>query len=231
MSYPELCFMNPKQLAASKSVEFIETGMTVGLGTGSTAYWAIEMIGEKVKRHELDIKAIGTSKRSEEQARGLGIPISSFADIDQIDITIDGADETDENLNLIKGGGGALLREKIVASNSRQLIIIVDESKLVKHLGKFPLPVEVIGFGYEKVFKKLQSLGCIPNLRSNNEQPYITDNGNYIIDCAFGEILNPAELHERINAIVGVVENGLFINMASRVIAGFENGEVKVFRR
>ncbi len=223
--------MNAKQLAASKAVSFIETGMTVGLGTGSTAYWAIEMIGEKVKKNELLIKAIATSKRSEEQARSLGIPIVTFAEIDQIDITIDGADEADEQLNLIKGGGGALLREKIVASNSRELIIIVDESKLVKHLGKFSLPVETVVFGWEKVFQKLPLLGCATKLRMANDQPYITDNSNYIIDCAFGEITNPAALHEKINAIVGVVENGLFINLATKVIAGFEKGEVKVFQK
>jgi len=203
--------------------------MTVGLGTGSTAYWAIEMIGEKVKKNELQIKAIATSKRSEEQARSLNIPIVSFAQIDQIDITIDGADETDEQLNLIKGGGGALLREKIVASNSKELIIIVDESKLVKHLGRFPLPVETVVFGWEKVFQKLKALGCVPKLRMENDHPYITDNSNYIIDCAFGEIINPAALHEKLNAMVGVVENGLFINLAYKVIAGFENGKVKIF--
>jgi ribose 5-phosphate isomerase A len=221
--------MNAKHLAASQAVSYIKSGMTVGLGTGSTAYWAIEMIGEKVKEKELQIKAIATSKRSEEQARSLGIPIVSFAEIDEIDITIDGADEADEQLNLIKGGGGALLREKIVASNSKQLIIIVDESKLVKHLGKFSLPVEVVVFGWEKVFQKLKSLGCVPELRMESNNLYITDNSNYIIDCAFSEILSPAALHEKINAIVGVVENGLFINLATKVIAGFENGETKIF--
>ena len=221
--------MNSKQLAASKAVSFIKSGMTVGLGTGSTAYWAIEMIGEEVKKNAVQIKAIATSKRSEQQARSLGIPIVSFSEIDQIDITIDGADETDEQLNLIKGGGGALLREKIVASNSRQLIIIVDETKLVKNLGKFSLPVETVVFGWEKTFQKLQSLGCIATLRMENDEPYMTDNSNYIIDCAFGVIQTPAALHEKINSIVGVVENGLFINLATKVIAGFDNGELKIF--
>jgi len=184
-----------------------------------------------MKSKELEIKAIATSKRSEEQAKNLGIPIVSFAEIDKIDITIDGADEADEKMNLIKGGGGALLREKIVASNSKQLIIIVDKSKLVKHLGKFSLPVETVVFGWEKVFQKLSLFHCAPTLRMENEKPYITDNSNYIIDCAFGEIQDPAALHEQINSIVGVVENGLFINMASKIIAGFENGETKVFKR
>jgi ribose 5-phosphate isomerase A len=202
--------------------------MIVGLGTGSTAYWAIERIGEKIKNRELNVRAIATSTRSELQARSLGIPILGFSEIDQIDITIDGADEADGALNLIKGGGGALLREKIVAANSKQLIIVADESKLVKTLGRFPLPVEVVVFGWEKAFQKLQSFGCIANLRLENGNPYITDNSNYILDCSFREIPNPAELHDKINAIVGVVENGLFINLAKKLVAGYSNGDVKV---
>src|SRR5450631_324490 len=154
--------MNPKQLAAEKAVSFLEDGMTIGLGTGSTAYWAIEKIGEKVKREGWKIKAIATSIRSEEQARGLGIPIFDFSTIKSIDITIDGADEVNEKMELIKGGGGALLREKIVASNSKQMIVVADESKWVSMLGKFPLPVEVIHFGWERTFEKLQLLGCDP---------------------------------------------------------------------
>jgi ribose 5-phosphate isomerase A len=222
--------MNAKQLAAGKAVSFIESGMIVGLGTGSTAYWAIEKIGEKIKNKELDIKAIATSKRSEEQAVSLGIPILSFAEIDQVDVTIDGADEADTKLNLIKGGGGALLREKIVASNSRQLIIIADETKLVKQLGKFALPVEAVVFGWEKVFQKLRDLGCVPKLRMKDSQPYLTDNNNYIIDCAFEQIPGPADLHEHINAIVGVVENGLFINLASKLVVGYTSGDVKIIQ-
>jgi ribose 5-phosphate isomerase A len=223
--------VNPKQIAADKAVSFIESGMIVGLGTGTTAYWAIARLGEKIKSKELDIKAIATSTGSEKQAREVGIPILSFAELEQIDITIDGADEADENLHLIKGGGGALLREKIVASNSKKLIIIVDESKLVKHLGKFSLPVEVVVFGWEKTFQKLQLLGCVPKVRLENNKPFITDNSNYIIDCAFNEILDPAELHEKINAIVGVVENGLFINLASKLIIAYKDGEVKIIEK
>jgi ribose 5-phosphate isomerase A len=220
--------MNAKQIAAEKAVSFIESGMIVGLGTGSTAYWAIEKIGEKIKNRELEIKAIATSKGSEQQAVSLGIPMLTFAEIDQIDITIDGADEADTKLNLIKGGGGALLREKIVASNSRQLIIIADETKFVKQLGKFALPVEAAVFGWEKTFQKLNALGCTPHLRMKDDHPYATDNGNYIVDCAFGQIADPAELHERINAIIGVVENGLFINLASALIVGYTNGDIKI---
>jgi ribose 5-phosphate isomerase A len=220
--------MNAKQLAAEKAVSFLENGMTIGLGTGTTAYWAIEKIGEKVKKDHWKIKAIATSIRSEEQARSLGIPIVDFSSVQAIDVTIDGADEVDEKLQLIKGGGGALLREKIVATNSKQMIVVADESKWVKTLGKFPLPVEVIHFGWEKTFEKLQILGCDGKRRMNGTQPYLTDNGNYIIDCAFGEIKDPPALHESVNAITGVVDNGLFIGIASKLILGFENGETRI---
>jgi len=218
--------MNSKKIAAEAAVEYIKDGMTVGLGTGSTAYWAIQKIGEKVKSG-LDIKAIATSNQSELMARQLGIKIISFAEIEKIDITIDGADEVDRQLNLIKGGGGALLREKIVAAASKQLCIIVDESKLVQRLGKFPLPVELIVFGHEMIMRKLGSLGCFAKIRMANDKPYMTDNGNYIADCDFGMIENPQQLHNQINAIPGIVDNGLFVNMASFVIAGYTDGTVK----
>jgi ribose 5-phosphate isomerase A len=223
--------MNAKQLAAEKAVSFLDNGMTIGLGTGSTAYWAIEKIGEKVKNEGWKIKAIATSVRSEEQARGLGIPIVDFSTIKSIDVTIDGADETDENLQLIKGGGGALLREKIVATNSKQMIVVADESKWVKILGRFPLPVEVVHFGWERTFDKLLMLGCEAKRRMNGTEPYLTDNGNYIVDCSFGEIPDAPALHESVNAITGVVDNGLFIRIASKLILGFNNGETRVVSR
>jgi ribose 5-phosphate isomerase A len=220
--------MNAKQLAAIKAVSFLENGMTVGLGTGSTAYWAIEEIGKKVKNENWKLKAIATSIRSEEQARGLGIPIVDFSTVELIDITIDGADEVNGKLHLIKGGGGALLREKIVATNSRQMIVVADETKWVKTLGKFPLPVEVVHFGWERTFDKLQQLGCVARRRMKDSEPYQTDNGNFIIDCAFHEITDPPVLHELINTITGVVDNGLFIHIASKLVLGFDNGETKV---
>jgi ribose 5-phosphate isomerase A len=223
--------MNPKQLAAEKAVSFLEDGMTIGLGTGSTAYWAIEKIGEKVKKEGWKLKAIATSIRSEEQARGLGIPIVDFSAVKSIDITIDGADEVDGELQLIKGGGGALLREKIVATNSKQMIVVADESKWVKTLGRFPLPVEVIHFGWERTFEKLQLLGCHAKRRMNGTGPYLTDNGNYIIDCAFEEIKDPPAMHDSVNAITGVVDNGLFIHIATKLVLGFNNGETRVISR
>ncbi|HMH34426.1 MAG TPA: ribose-5-phosphate isomerase RpiA [Puia sp.] len=220
--------MNSKKLAADKAVSFVRDGMVVGLGTGSTAYWAIEGIGERMLKEGLKLKAIATSTQSEKQARALGIPIVSFAEIDEIDLTIDGADEADPGKNLIKGGGGALLREKIVASNSKILIIVVDQSKLVKTLGKFPLPVEATIFGWEKTYKKLQGLGCVPGLRHVQAKPFVTDNGNYIIDCQFDQIPDPADLQQRINAITGVVDNGLFVGLTSKIIAGLEDGNTRI---
>jgi ribose 5-phosphate isomerase A len=223
--------MNVKQLAAEKAVSFLENGMTIGLGTGSTAYWAIEKIGEKVNKEKWKIRAIATSTRSEEQARRLGIPIVDFSSFKSIDVTIDGADEVDAELQLIKGGGGALLREKIVATNSKHMIVVADESKWVKCLGRFPLPVEVVLFGWERAFEKLQLLGCETQRRMNGKEPFLTDNGNYIVDCAFGEIKHAPELHESINAITGVVDNGLFINIASKLILGLNTGETRIISR
>lgn len=218
--------MESKKLAAEKAVEFVKDGMIVGLGTGSTAYFAIQKIGQKVKEG-LSIRAIATSNQSEELAKELGIPLLPFAEIDEIDVTIDGADEVDANWNLIKGGGGALLREKIVAAATKQLIIIVDESKLVEELGKFPLPVEIIPFGYEMTLRKLQKLGAEPVLRKAGDEVYVTDNGNYIADCHLGSIAQPEELHRMLNLIPGIVDNGLFIDMAAVVIAGNADGSVR----
>src|ERR1700754_2816080 len=167
--------VNGKKIAAGKAIEYIKNGMTVGLGTGSTAYWAIQGIGGMVK-NGLSVRAIATSVQSESLARELAIPIVPFAEIDHIDLTIDGADEVDEQLNLIKGGGGALLREKVVATNTREQIIIVDETKLVKRLGKFPLPVEVVPFALTVVKRQLEQLDCTTHLRMQDDKPYITDN-------------------------------------------------------
>ncbi|CAN7754831.1 ribose-5-phosphate isomerase RpiA [Paenibacillus sp. LjRoot153] len=217
--------MEAKKAAAELAIEEIQNGMIVGLGTGSTAYWAIQGLGVRVQ-NGLHIQAVATSVASENLAKELGIPLIPFADISEIDVTIDGADEVDPDWHLIKGGGGALLREKIVAFSSKKLIVVVDESKNVAQLGAFPLPVEVVKFGYELTIRKLRALGCEPKVRVTDNQPYVTDNGNYIIDCHFGSIPNPAELHQAINAIPGVVENGLFVGMASQVIVGYKDGSV-----
>ena len=223
--------VNTKQLAAEQAVTYIKDGMIVGLGTGSTAAFAIQKIGARVAEEALQIKAIATSERSETMAKELNIPIVGFVDFDEIDITIDGADEVDENLDIIKGGGGALLREKVVSMQTRKNIIIVDETKLVKHLGKFPLPVEVVPFALTVVDRKLQQLGCKTTLRKADDKIYITDNQNYILDCHFDEIVDPASLHTAINTIVGVVDNGLFIQRAALVIAAYNDGTIKTFSK
>jgi ribose 5-phosphate isomerase A len=219
-----------KKLAAAKAVSYIRTGMTIGLGTGSTAYWAIQGIGEEVKKG-LSVRAIATSIQSESLARELNIPIVPFAEIDHLDVTIDGADEVDEQLNLIKGGGGAMLREKIVASATRFYIIIVDESKLVRQLGKFPLPVEVAPFGWELTFRRLVELGGAPRMRMAADAPFLTDNQHYILDTSFGLISDPARLHGAVSGITGVMEDGFFIDMADIVIAGLAGGDTQILER
>lgn len=218
--------MESKRIAAEKAADYITDGMVVGLGTGSTAYWAIQKIGTRVQ-HGLNIRAIATSVHSEKLARELGICLIPFSEIDEIDITIDGADEVDDDFHLIKGGGGALLREKIVASASKRLIIVVDESKLVNRLGKFPLPIEIVKFGYEMTIRKLDKLGCHSKLRMLDDKRYETDNGNYMVDCDFKSIEKPLELHSTINQIPGIVDNGLFVNMTRHVIVGHQDGSVQ----
>ena len=223
--------MNAKQIAAEHAVESVKNGMTVGIGTGSTYAFAIEALGRKVQQG-LSIKAVASSIRSEEAAKNVNIKLIPFSEVDIIDIYIDGADEVDKDLNLIKGGGGALLREKILAFNSKEFLVIVDDSKLVEHLGKFLLPVEIIPFAMELTLKQLQKLGCSTAIRQENNKLYITDNNNLIIDCNFKKIEQVDQLHQSINAIPGVVENGLFTkSIVSKIIVGYENGEVKVIEK
>ena len=218
---------NAKKLAAEKAVEFVQDGMIVGLGTGSTSFFAIHRIAERIKQEGLKIQAVSSSKSSEELAVQLGIPLIPFAEVDSIDLTIDGADEVDGAFNLIKGGGGALLREKILASNSRKFIVIVDESKVVKRLGKFPLPVEIVPFAAELTIKNLGKHECTPTVRMIDGKPFLTDNGNWIVDCRFGEIANPDVLGRQLKAIAGVVEHGLFIAMTDTVAVGHSDGTTR----
>ncbi|QUL58195.1 ribose-5-phosphate isomerase RpiA [Paenibacillus tritici] len=219
--------MNVKQLAAEKAVEYVQDGMKVGLGTGSTAYWAIRKLGERVSEG-LKITAVATSQASEDQARELGIPLVSFSEVDSLDLTIDGADELDGALQLIKGGGGALLREKIVAMGSARMIVVADESKAVTTLGKFPLPVEIVPFAWEWTVADLAKLGCKPELRRSGDELYKTDNGNYIADCRFEAIASAADLALSLQRIPGVVEHGLFIGIASMAIVGKSDGTIEI---
>lgn len=218
--------MNLKQLAASKAVEMVKSGMVLGLGTGSTTRYAVEMIGEHLCDGRLrDIIAVPTSSGTEELARELGIPLTTLQEHPVIDLTIDGADEVGPNLVLIKGQGGALLHEKIVARASRQEVIIVDDSKLVQVLGsKAPLAVEVIPFGWNTYLDTLRRFNCEPILRMQGAEPYLTDEGNYIVDCRFERIDDPIKLERELNLIPGVVENGIFIGLASLVLVASESG-------
>jgi len=206
-----------KQIAAETATEYITDGMIVGLGTGSTAEFAVKKIG-KLVRSGLSIRGIPTSEITRNIALEEGISLIDFSETMYIDLTIDGADEIDNNLNMIKGGGGALLKEKIVASASKELIIVVSSEKLVENLGNFPLAVEVISFGWEFTFNNLERLGGNPNLRLHHGKPFLTDNGNFIIDCKFNEIKDGIKLEQHLNMIPGVIENGLFLGLCSRMI-------------
>ncbi|MCA0989828.1 ribose-5-phosphate isomerase RpiA [Pseudalkalibacillus hwajinpoensis] len=214
--------MNEKQLAGKKAASYIQDGMIVGLGTGSTVYWTILEIARMVKEG-MSITGVATSKSTEKLAQEQGIPLSSLENVSTIDLTIDGADELTEDLTLIKGGGGALLREKIIAYHSTHMIVVADSSKYVKKLGTFPLPVEITKFGYLKTLNAIKNMGCTASLRKENDSLFITDNGNYIVDCSFDEICFPTTLHDHLNQIPGVVENGLFIGYATKAIIGQEN--------
>ena len=215
-----------KRAAALRAIEEVEDGMVVGLGTGSTASFVVEGLGARVAGG-LRVVGIPTSERTAAQARRLGIPIATFVEHQRLDLTIDGADEVQlGTLDLIKGLGGALLREKIVAAASNRLIIVVDQEKLVEQLGEHtPLPVEVTQFGWQATAVALAKLGCIPERRyAVGEQPYVTDGGNYILDCRFGPLTDPAAIEESIAMTVGVVESGLFVGRSSMVVVASMTG-------
>ena len=218
-----------KEAAARASLKYVHDGQIVGLGSGSTATIAIRLLGERV-REGLKIRGIPTSIASRDLAAELGIPLTTFEEYQQIDVTIDGADEFDPRLNLIKGGGGAMLREKIVASASKKMVVVTDSSKQVAMLGKFPLPVEVIGFAEPLVSKKIADLGAKVVRRSDPAgKPYLTDEGHHILDCHFGQIADPVALNGKLCDLPGIVEHGLFVGMAS-VLLMAKNGDVEEFR-
>ncbi|MGR3495538.1 ribose-5-phosphate isomerase RpiA [Citreimonas sp.] len=224
-----------KYAAARRASDLVEDGMRVGLGTGSTAAWLVRCLGERVRDEGLRFRAVPTSARTAELARELGIEVIGLGDAGWLDLTIDGADEVDPDLSLIKGGGGALLHEKIVATASDRMVVIADAAKEVETLGKFPLPVEIIGFGWqatraliEEALASLDVAGRETVLRMDGETPYATDEGNRILDLHLGRIGDPRQLALVLNQVPGVVENGLFIDICDRVVIGHPDGRVEM---
>jgi ribose 5-phosphate isomerase A len=224
-----------KFVAAKRATEYVQDGMKLGLGTGSTAAWMVRCLAERIREEGLRVTGVPTSTRTAELARSLGVPITSLDDAKWLDLTIDGADEFDPNLALIKGGGAALLQEKIVATASDQMIVIADAAKEVAQLGAFPLPVEVIPFGWqttkaliEETLVSLDVLNRDCTLRMNGAKPLITDEANYIVDLHLKRIGNPRQLAMVLNQIPGVVENGLFIDICDIVVIGHGDGRVTV---
>ena len=221
-----------KEAAAREALKLIKTDMILGLGTGSTAKIFVDLLADKYFEEKLNIKVLSTSSSTASQARRLGLPLTSLNDVGRVDIVVDGADEVDSNLNLIKGGGGALLQEKIVAECSGKMIVIVDEGKVVTNLGSFPLPIEIIKFGSEftrhMILEKLRNLGYIDiysSWRRDDKGFFLTDEGHYILDLHLNQIKDPILIHDKIKAITGVVETGLFINLANLVIIGDNTGQ------
>ncbi|EIR9712080.1 ribose-5-phosphate isomerase RpiA [Listeria monocytogenes] len=223
--------MNQKKIAGEKACEWIEDGMVVGLGTGSTVYYTIEKLGQMVN-NGLHITGVATSDETTKQAEKLGIPLKSLNDVTEIDVTIDGADEIDTNFQGIKGGGGALLREKMVASASLKNIWVVSEEKLERTLGKFPLPLEVIPFGWKQIERTLAKEQIQTNLRKqSNGEVYVTNNGNYILDIVNQSFTDAEMWQEKLAQIPGVVEHGLFLDYVDVIICGKANGETEIIKK
>ncbi|WP_298435586.1 ribose-5-phosphate isomerase RpiA [uncultured Jannaschia sp.] len=224
-----------KYVSAKRALDYVQDGMRVGLGTGSTAAWMVRCLGEMVRQDGLRVTGVPTSSRTADLARQCGVPVATLEDVKWLDLTIDGADEFDADLSLIKGGGGALLQEKIVATASDMMVVITDASKLVDHLGAFPLPVEVIPFGWQTTKALIEEsligmdvAGRSVTLRLNRDAPYRTDEGNLILDLHLRRIGNPRQLALVLNQIPGVVENGLFLDMCDVVVVGTADGSVEV---
>ena len=222
--------MDAKLVAAQRALELVQDGMTLGLGTGSTAVHFISGLGEKVRQLGWRVRGVPTSERSRLQAQQLGISIVDLAEVRELDLAVDGADEVDRNLTLIKGGGGALLREKLVAAAARQFVVVCDSTKFKQTLGAFPLPVAIVPFGWAATAMRLERVGVETRLRekaSPGEGPYVTDDGLFILDMRFGTIEDPVSLERDIKQTTGVVDVGLFVGMTSRLILGYEDGHTE----
>jgi ribose 5-phosphate isomerase A len=227
-----------KRAAAARALEMVEDGMTLGLGTGSTAGWFVRLLSERIRAQGLDVSGVATSSATVWLAQELGVPLRRLEDAGRIDLTVDGADEIDDKLNLIKGGGAALLQEKIVAAASRRMVVIADDSKRVHRLGAFPLPVEIVRFGWTVTRREVMELvagmdvdGTQVDVRIGKDGPLVTDEGHFILDLHLGRIGDPPALAAALNAIPGVVEHGLFIGMAGAVVFGHADGSSEVMLR
>ena len=227
-----------KKVAAAKALEFVKSGMVIGLGTGSTAAWFLKLLAKRIMKEKLIISCVPTSNATKDSAEVLHIPLTTIEEVGAIDLVVDGADEFDPMLNLIKGGGGALLQEKIVAGAANHMVVITDDTKEVSSLGAFSLPVEVVKFGsrstktaIEEVLKKLNYAKFEVVFRAQNSQKFITDEQRFIIDLKLHKIKDPRRLHNHLIACPGVVETGLFINLANTIVVGKSDGTCKVIRK
>ncbi|MFT3975011.1 MAG: ribose-5-phosphate isomerase RpiA [Amaricoccus sp.] len=227
-----------KSAASARALQLVEDGMTLGLGTGSTAGWFVRLLSERMKRERIHVTGVATSSATVWLAQELGVPLKKLEDVGHIDMTVDGADEFDSHLNLIKGGGAALLQEKIVAASSARMVVIADESKRVARLGAFPLPIEIVRFGWSSTRRAVAELlngmdvdGREITVRTGSAGPLVTDEGHYIFDLHLGRIGDPPALAAALNAIPGVVESGLFIDMAAAVVIGHADGTTEVIER
>lgn len=224
---------DPKEIAGRRAAEFVEDGMTLGLGTGSTVHFALVRLAERIQARELRVRGVPTSRDTERKALEWGIPLVTLDEVEHVDVTIDGADEIDGDFQMTKGGGGALLREKVVASITRREIIVAGEEKVVARLGTtFPLPVELVAFARATVERALRRLGAEPVLRVRDGKPYVTDNGNVILDCRFANgIADARALELALKRVPGVVESGLFIDLAHVLVVGKRDGSCDVRER
>jgi len=231
MESPTSPQISAKEMAGREAAKRVKDGMCLGLGTGSTVAFFLEALAERIQAEGLSVVGVATSQDTEARAKSLGIPTSNLEETPDLDLVVDGADEVDGKFRLIKGGGGALLREKIVAAAGKRVLIIVGEGKVVKKLGTtFLLPVEILPFGFKATEARVTEAGCAPFLRTTeNEQPFVTDNGNYILDCRFkGGISKPEKLHQEMSQIPGVAEIGLFIGLCDEVIEGLAEGKPRI---
>ncbi|MGE3173395.1 MAG: ribose-5-phosphate isomerase RpiA [Planctomycetota bacterium] len=219
-----------KRAAARAAADLVQDGMKLGLGSGSTFLLVLERLAERMRTENLKVTGVPTSAGTAAAAQERGIPLLSMVEVERLDLAIDGADEVDPQKNLIKGGGAAHVREKIVAAAAKELLVVVDETKLVEVLGRsFPLPVEVQQFGWKQTERAIAATGCKPALRRTaSEEPVVTDNGNFIIDCKYDGIDDPAWLHSHLNSLPGVVDNGLFVGIAGRIVVGDAQGKTRI---